>query len=339
MSIDAAILGGGAAGFFAAANLAPSNACFDPRILVQNYPRGGRALLGPFTRFQPRDTVEWFQAREVALKTEADGRIFPVSDSSSTIVDYLLDETRRLGVQVHTRSDVVSIEQTQGIYPFRIHLKNGRELRSRLLLISTGGERQGFRLAQSLGHTVVPPVPSLFTFHVSDARIEGLAGVSLDKTRLELADSGLVQTGPLLVTHWGLSGPAVLKLSAWGARILYEQNYHMNLSVNWLPEFYLDGLYSWLQSHKAQASKRRVSAQSSFGAIPLRLWQRLAAAAGISDDKIWADINKQALYRLAGELTQARFQIQGKGVFKEEFVSPCLPVFPKTYHPLNILTP
>jgi predicted Rossmann fold flavoprotein len=240
-----AIVGGGAAGIFAAITakqLSPeasvivleksavllskvrvsgggrcnvTHACFDPKQLVNNYPRGYRELLGPFHRFQPRDTIEWFESRSVALKIENDGRMFPVTDSSQTIIDCLLSEARELGVEIRLRSHLARISPLDSA--FQLHLAHDETLQCDRLMLATGSHAQGFQFAQSLGHTIATPVPSLFTFNIPTSPLHDLSGITLDEVELTLAEGEFTQRGPLLITHWGFSGPAALKLSAWAA--------------------------------------------------------------------------------------------------------------------------
>lgn len=249
------VLGGGAAGYFGAIACAETypgtritlleaarepltkvrisgggrcnvtHACFDAALLTQNYPRGGKALRGAFSRFQAKDTVEWFKAHGVELKTEADGRMFPITDDSETIARCLIKSAQQAGVQVQTGVFVQTVTREEG--RFLVHLKTGKTVTCDRLLLATGNNPRGYVIAQSLGHHIQPPVPSLFTFNISDPRIEDLAGVSVNHVhlRLQVGEKAFEQTGPLLITHWGMSGPAVLKLSAWGARALHEHRY------------------------------------------------------------------------------------------------------------------
>lgn len=304
-----------------------THACFDPAVLVNHYPRGSRALRGPFSQFQPRDTIAWFQQRGIALKTEADGRMFPTTDDSATIVDGLLGEVRRLGITLH-RSMAVT-----GIIPmgngredgFTVTVKGGPSWRCDRLLLATGSSNLGYRLAQALGHTLVPPVPSLFTFTVRDPELHALAGVSVEDVALTLPlDDGkpLKQRGPLLITHWGLSGPAILKLSAFGAVGLHRQRYRANLGVNWLPDFSQDQVRQTLLNLKQAQGKRLVISFSPFPALSRRLWlYLLQQRVGLDRDLTWANLSKGQLQALVTELTQGRYAIDGRGVFKDEFVT------------------
>jgi predicted Rossmann fold flavoprotein len=342
---SAVIVGGGAAGFFGAIACAEAcpqmqvtllearqplskvkisgggrcnvtHACFDPAALVQHYPRGGQALRGAFSRFQPQDTVEWFQKRGVRLKTEADGRMFPISDDSQTIVDCLAQAARQTGVQIHIGAAVQTLErQGEG---FALTLKSGQVLLADRLLLATGSSPQGYELARQLGHTIEPPVPSLFTFNISDAKLRALAGVATP-AQIQLPALQLSQTGPLLITHWGLSGPAVLKLSAWGARALHDQRYQTLLKVNWLlqpPEQSRQQLLAL----KQQQPQKTLASFSPFE-LPRRLWQYLVSRASIDPERRWAELSKKELQQLITELHQGQYELRGKGIFKEEFVT------------------
>ncbi|WP_341737354.1 NAD(P)/FAD-dependent oxidoreductase [Microcoleus sp. CAWBG640] len=367
-SLKITVVGGGAAGFFSAITCAKmypqarvtlleagrqllakvrisgggrcnaTHACFDPAILVQNYPRGGKALRGAFTRFQPRDTVEWFASHSVTLKTEADGRMFPVTDDSATIVNCLIRAAEDAGVQIRTGDAVVSVKQLtsdigEGPHSsasltdrgdtaprFEIELKSGEQLKCDRLLLATGSNPSGFKWAKDLGHTIEPPVPSLFTFNIYDSRIQDLAGVSVANAKVKLPGAKLEQTGPLLITHWGVSGPAVLKLSAWGARFLHDRHYRTPVLINWLPQYNPEVLRQQLLGVKSQLSHRLVVSSCPFP-IPRRLWERLTSAIGIDEPKRWADISNKTLDKLLQELVQGEYQITGKGAFKEEFVT------------------
>jgi hypothetical protein len=345
------VIGGGAAGFWGAIAAAQTNpklsitileashqlltkvrisgggrcnvthACFEPTLLVGHYPRGSKALRGAFTRFQPQDTVQWFQAHGVRLKTEADGRIFPTTDNSQTIIACLLRTAKQLGIAIHTGMPVTTLTKAQ-TGGFAVGLKEGGRLECDRILLATGSHPGGYRLAQQLGHPLVSPVPSLFTFKIRDQRLEGLAGISVDPVHLHLstAEETFEQTGPLLVTHWGLSGPAVLKLSAWGARALHQSRYRGVLTVNWLPHRSEDDLRQTIVNTKGEGAKRAIANHCPVE-IPQRLWQRLLVAAQIPSQQRWADFSKQNLRHLLLELSQGQFQITGKGVFKEEFVT------------------
>ncbi len=349
------VIGGGAAGFFGAIACAESNPslkvtlieagrkplakvrisgggrcnvthhCFDPSRLVENYPRGGRALRGAFTRFQPKDTVQWYQKRGVELKTEADGRMFPVTDDSETIIKCLMQSADRAGVDLRTGMGVKSVKQFFDLDDksyFQVELKNERVLQCDRLLIATGSNPLGYRWAKNLGHKIESSVPSLFTFNIRDPRLKDLAGISVSnaQVRLGAGKNKLEQNGALLITHWGLSGPAILKLSAWGARFLHELKYASNLYVNWLPEYNQETLkQEFIKVKKAHSRKKIVNYCPVE--LPKRLWQSFIDYAAIKSDKVWSEISKKEMNNLVGEIVQGQYEIKGKGVFKDEFVT------------------
>jgi len=350
LPLQIVVVGGGAAGFFAAISAATTNpkakvilleasrqplakvrisgggrcnvthACFDPGLLVQNYPRGAKPLRGAFSRFQPKDTIAWFKTHGVHLKTEADGRMFPTTDNSETIVDCLMQTSQASGVQLRIGTPVVGVRRE---IQFGIALKSGETLECDRLLLATGSSPMGYKIAQQLGHTIERPVPSLFTFSIADQQVRELAGVSVPNVRLRLSVSGktqLEQTGSLLITHWGFSGPGVLKLSAWGARILHDSHYQATLVVNWLPDFNQEQVRQKLLEVKAAAAKRPIALHRGVD-LPHRLWQYIISRADIGNETRWAEISKPALNKLVTELSQGQYTIQGKGVFKEEFVT------------------
>ncbi len=345
------VIGGGAAGFFGAIACAEANPdaqvtlleaapeplskvrisgggrcnvthhCFDPAVLMQHYPRGGKALRGAFTRFQPEDTVAWYRRRGVRLKVEADGRMFPVTDDSATVIDCLMGEVRRTGVKLRTRAMVTRVALMED--RLTVTLRSQEVLTCDRLLLATGSSPQGHRIAAALGHTIVPPVPSLFTFNVHDAALRALAGVAVDPVDLKLKFPGakpLTQTGPLLITHWGLSGPAVLKLSAWGARQLHEARYQGTLQVNWLPNLAFDELRARLQRTRDQVPKRVISNYCPVD-LPKRLWRYWLEQAGVDEALTWSHLPKQALNQILELIHRGAFPINGKGVFKDEFVT------------------
>jgi predicted Rossmann fold flavoprotein len=309
-----------------------THACFEPRELVKAYPRGGRELLGAFHRWQPRDTVAWFAAHDVETKTEADGRMFPATDDSATIVDCLLRAAHTAGVRLVTG---VGVRQVTASSPeggggagrrdgprFTVTLTNGDRAGCDRLLLATGGNRSsaGFSIAQALGHTIEPLVPSLFTFHIDDPRLAELAGISVDNVVAVVRGTRLRQSGPLLVTHWGLSGPVILKLSAWGARELAAVDYRFRLGVNFVPNHTRESVVPALTALRRQHPRRHVGTWCPFS-VPLRLWERLILAAGISPATPWTSVGNAALGALADQLTAAEFRVTGKSLFKEEFVT------------------
>ena len=316
-----------------------THACFDPARLVSYYPRGGAALRGPFSRFQPRDTVNWFEQRGVQLKTEADGRMFPVTDTSSTIANCLEEAGRQAGLVVWNQASLLDIERSpqfeeQGarflVRVRRDALEREQVLAAHSVLFATGSEALCQGLIRRFGHTIEPPVPSLFTFKITDPRIIDLAGLAVTDTnlRLEELDSPAKvpvpsQSGPLLITHWGLSGPAALKLSAWGARWLFEHDYQAELIVNWLPPLSVDNVVEELRKYRDLPgnNRKKPGAHPVFEKIPIRLWKRLTEAAGIEEFQNWADISKLGMRLLAEELTCGHFRIEAKGIFKDEFVT------------------
>ncbi len=296
-----------------------THACFDPIQLIGNYPRGAKALRGAFSRFQPQDTVRWFQTHGVPLKTEADGRMFPKTNDSETIIACLQRTANQLGIQVRTGMSVTRIKHED---QFTVRCKSRERLNCDRVLLATGSHPLGYRLAQQLGHTLVPPVPSLFTFKIKDPRLQGLAGIAVDPVHLQLSidNHKFDQSGPLLVTHWGLSGPAVLKLSAWGARAFHQSRYQGELTVNWVPALSHEQLRQKLREAKTSVAKRAIANHCPVE-LPQRLWQKLIAAAGIPPQQRWADLSKQQLRSLLQELIQGKFQVLEKGVFKDEFVT------------------
>jgi predicted Rossmann fold flavoprotein len=297
-----------------------THACYDPAILVQHYPRGGKALRGAFSQFQAKDTVEWFADRHIQLKTEPDGRMFPITDHSETIANCLIEQAHDAGVNLCVGAGVKSVEKKDDT--FKIELRSGEVLLADRLILATGSSPQGYEFAQSLGHTVEAPVPSLFTFNVKDDRLEELPGVAVDpvRLRLQVGDTKLEQTGALLVTHWGLSGPAVLKLSAWGARSLHQHQYQATLTINWLPQQNPEALRQQLLAVKSQLPQRAI-ASSCPVILPRRLWERLINDVGIQKQTRWAELSNKTLNLLIQELTQGQYKVNGKGVFKEEFVT------------------
>ncbi len=345
-NFDIIIVGGGAAGFFTAINIVEKNpklkvailergsevlskvrvsgggrcnvthACFEPNELVKFYPRGEKELRGPFHLFCSGDTVEWFSNHGVQLKIEEDGRMFPVSNSSQTIIDCFLKTTQKLGITVLTGQSVQSIFKKDNFW--KIETQNENYIAEKLIL-ATGSNPKIWEMLQSFGHAIVNPVPSLFTFNIKDPRIKELPGVSTQVT-MKVKDTKLTSTGPLLITHWGMSGPAILKLSAWGARILFEKNYQFIIFVNWLNGIGADDAGKILKDLKKEHAKKVVSKKSPFD-FPNRLWESLVLASSILEETKWTDLTKVQLQKLADQLTNSSFQVNGKSTFKEEFVT------------------
>lgn len=344
------VIGGGAAGFFAAIACAEANpaarvsiyeatshplakvrvsgggrcntthACPEPRELVKRYPRGGRELLGPFHRFGPRETIAWFAERGVELKTESDGRMFPITDDSGTIVDCLRRAADRAGVKLYLPVGVRSVARKADGFEATFTDNSAGEFDR--VLVATGGNKgsAGHAIAAALGHAIEPPVPSLFTFHIDDPRIRGLEGLSVPAAGTSIPGTKFKEAGPLLVTHWGLSGPAVLKLSAWGARELAERGYKFTLVVSWAdgrsPAQALDAL----SAARAANPRKQVGTWNPF-ALPSRLWERLIAAAGLSSETTWSNVSNNLMQALANQVGAAEFQVAGKSLNKDEFVT------------------
>jgi len=349
-----AIVGGGAAGFFAAIACAEAvaetcpveivvlekgtefltkvrisgggrcnvtHACFEPRLLAANYPRGERTLIGAFSRFQPADTVAWFAAHGVKLKTEADGRMFPVTDSSETVIECLLRAARASGVELALQKGVNRVTRRSG-GGFDLTLSTGDTLGCDRLLLASGGCRtgDGASLAASLGHAIEPPVPSLFTFRVESAWLRELAGLSVEDVEASVPERGLRERGPLLATHWGVSGPVILRLSAWGARVLHGLNYRFPLEIDWLPGRSREAVAAELAARRDAQPSVLVN-RAPLRPIPLRLWEALTAAAGVAPATRWAQLPKAAKHSLAGQLKGTRLEVTGKATNKAEFVT------------------
>lgn len=345
-NFDIIIVGGGAAGFFTAINIVEKNpklkvailergaevlqkvrisgggrcnvthACFIPNELVKNYPRGEKELRGPFHQFCSGDTLEWFEKHGVELKIEDDGRMFPVSNSSQTIIECFLTATQKLGIEVLTGQSVQSIFKKDALW--KVETQNENYIAEKLIL-ATGSNPKVWEMLQTYGHAIVSPVPSLFTFNIKDSRIKELPGVAAQVT-VKVKDTKLSSTGPLLITHWGMSGPAVLKLSAWGARILHDKNYQFTIFVNWLNDVETNEAEKILKDLKQEHAKKAVSKKSHFD-FPNRLWESLVLASGIEGETKWADLSKVQLQNLSNQLTNGTFQVNGKSTFKEEFVT------------------
>ncbi len=350
MERHVAIVGGGAAGFMGAITCAEAGSrarvtlieatreplakvrisgggrcnvttgCTDPAELIQYYPRGGTELRGLLTRFGPKQTRTWFEARGGALKTERDGRIFPVSDQSDTIVQCLREGARRAGVHLVTGQRVRSIRRlNDGAF----EIAHPTPHRYDRILLATGGAHAGHTMAALLGHAIVDPVPSLFTFKVQDPRLTDLAGISVDLVTLAMEIEGSrprKTEGPLLMTHWGLSGPAVLQLSSHAARELAGSGYRARLRINWLPGFKTGQIADRLRARRDEAGTRKVAGDTCLP-LPARLWSRLVHAAGIAEETTWANLTRGQSTALLQQFTASEFQIQGRGVFKDEFVT------------------
>jgi len=351
MGLKIGVIGGGAAGFFGAIAAATAakdgevvllegthrpltkvrisgggrcnvtHNCFDPAVLASHYPRGSKELRAAFARFQAKDTVAWFAERGVALKAEADGRMFPVTNSSQTIIDCLLEAAESAGVGLcqGVLVKAVTYNREDG---FIVQTREGA-LRFDRLLVATGSAPIGHKIAASFGHQIEPAVPSLFTFKIADPRLKDLPGVSFPEAALtlQLPDETLRQTGPLLITHWGLSGPAVLKLSAWGAPALHRHNYQGRLLVNFQAQMSRPQLLSTFESFKSQFPRQQLRRASPLPGVSKRFWQMLVDHCGARPELVWAECSKGLMADLAGQLNAGVYEVSGKGEFKEEFVT------------------
>ncbi|BCY27551.1 NAD(P)/FAD-dependent oxidoreductase [Flavobacterium okayamense] len=343
---DIIIIGGGAAGFFSAINIADKNpdfkiailergkevlskvkvsgggrcnvthACFIPNDLAKFYPRGEKELRGPFHQFCSGDTIEWFDKRGVELKIEEDGRMFPISDSSQTIIDCFLNEVKKQKIDVLTNQSVKSLFKSDEFWKIET---NSDVFACQKIVIATGSSTKIWDFLSELGHSIVSPVPSLFTFNIKDERINNLMGVSANAT-VKVKGTNLKASGPLLITHWGMSGPAILRLSAWGARELFGLNYQFTIQVNWLKDFNFEEALEELNSIKLENAKKQVDKFCPFD-FPKRLWESLLTASSVQLTTKWADLSKKQLTTLSEQLTNGQFQVNGKSTFKEEFVT------------------
>lgn len=341
------IIGGGAAGFFTAINLKENNpnldvtilekgkdvlqkvkisgggrcnvthACFEPKELVKFYPRGEKELLGPFHQFMTGDTFEWFDNKGVPLKIESDNRVFPEANTSQAIIDCFQKAVDNLNIKVLTNHGVTSVYQQEENWV--INTKN-EEFIADYVVIAAGSSKKVWDLCKTLNHTIIEPVPSLFTFNIKDKRIIDLGGIAVPNAEVKLVGTNLENSGPLLITHWGLSGPAILKLSAFGARILADKNYQYNVEVNWLGQDF-DNVLDELSQLKKSQPKKQVSLKSPFADIPRRLWERFVPASEIKPTQNWADLSNKQLHNLATQLTKGLFNANGRTTFKDEFVT------------------
>lgn len=347
-SFSTIVVGGGAAGFFAALaakeafpeqkvlvlekNLSllakvrvsgggrcnVTHACFNPKVLVQYYPRGSKELLGPFHTFNPKNTVDWFESKGIFLKTELDGRMFPKSDSSQTIIDCFLNEAHRLGVEVRTKQKIDNIVKSNK--NFLIELKDGEKLSAQKLIVTTGSAPWGHALAEQFGHHIEKPVPSLFTFNSPTSPLKELSGVSIEEVRIQIKDSPHAYTGPLLITHFGFSGPAILKLSAWAARLLNEKKYKFEIVINWLNNMKLEDAYMKVKTLKQSLPSKTLFSQNLFY-LPKKLWKTFLARLKIDEQARLNDISQKQIQSIANMLCFDTFEIEGKTTHKDEFVT------------------
>jgi predicted Rossmann fold flavoprotein len=345
---DVIVIGGGAAGFFGAINTANLNPdlrililekstkllskvrvsgggrcnvthhCFEPTPLSKHYPRGQKELKKLFYQFNAADTVAWFEARGVKLKTEADGRMFPISNNSQTIIDCFLHEAEKYNIEIKTGCEVTRITKTTNHFEVRTV---DQIFHSNKILIAVGGynKLEGYHWLANLNHTIVNPIPSLFTFNEPAQNFTSLMGVSVPSAEVKIASTKFSQRGPVLITHWGLSGPAVIKLSAWAAVELHQLNYTFTALVNWTDESELT-VRETLMQLKNNHSRKNITGNALFD-LPKRLWEFLADKAGIASEKIWAEASHKEINRLIEFLTATPFSIKGKTTFKEEFVT------------------
>jgi predicted Rossmann fold flavoprotein len=348
-NMEVVVVGGGAAGFFAAVNCALhfkhvrvtlleksskllskvrisgggrcniTHHCFNNKDLSRSYPRGEHALRAAFNKFAVRDTIQWFESRGVKLKAEEDGRMFPVTDSSETVIGCLMREAAKAGVNIRTNAEVIRIVKEND--HFVLQMREGKIVCDKLM-IATGGNPKdsSYNWLRELGHTIEPPVPSLFTFNIPGSSITKLMGVSVENARVKIAATKLEQSGPLLVTHWGLSGPAVLKLSAWGARTLHETGYSFIALVNWIPDHNDGSLRDFIQELRQTQASRAIASKCPF-ALPRRLWEYLVDKSEISENMRWADLPRKNQNILINNLVNDEYKVSGKTTFKEEFVT------------------
>lgn len=344
------VVGGGAAGFFCAVNAAAQNpgleviileksnkllskvkvsgggrcnvthACFSISNMIKRYPRGQAFLKKAFHHFFTNDTIAWFKERGVVLKTEADGRMFPVTDSSQTIIDCLVKEANKYGVEIRMNKDVKSIDADEG--KWNLLMKDNSILTSNFICIASGGypKLMQYDWMQKAGHRIESPVPSLFTFNMPGNAITALMGVSVENAVVKISGSKLSESGPLLITHWGMSGPAVLKLSAWGAHELAKCNYNFSILVNWLPDYNENTLRDKIQKIRFELAPQKIVNRNPF-LLPGRLWEYLLVQSGIHPDLRWADLPAKEQNRLIKNLCGQEHAVKGKTTFKEEFVT------------------
>jgi len=348
---EIAIIGGGAAGFFTAVNAARQNPqlvitifeksrevlskvrvsgggrcnvthhCFDPEMLSKHYPRGEKVLRWSFEQFQAKDTVEWFENRGVKLKAEEDGRMFPTTDDSQTIIDCLMSDARKYGVKIRAKTKVDAVvPEADGGFQLSIH-KGNPEYFDRVVVATGGYNREkAYGWLKTLGHSVHSPVPSLFTFNFREKTLSDLAGISVENAHVKIEELPFEEAGPVLITHWGLSGPAVLKISAWAARDLHDLEYRFHALVNWVHPLNEHETREELIKLRDKNARKTVSKQDQFS-FPNRLWDRFLELSGIKTDKRWADLSNKEIHDLTQTLFRSRYNIQGKTTYKEEFVT------------------
>lgn len=344
------VIGGGAAGFFCAVNaarLAPSlevilveksskllskvrvsgggrcnltHACFDISKMSKRYPRGSNFVKKSFHRFFTTDTIEWFRERGVESKQEEDGRMFPVTDSSQSIIDCLLREANKYRIEILMNREVKALHKLENLW--KIEFGNGNEIEADFVCIACGGfpKSSMFEWITNTGHSIEEPVPSLFTFNMPGNLITSLMGVAVNDAIVKVSGTKLQERGPVLITHWGLSGPAILKLSAWGARDLKDHNYDFKITINWLPEYHENSVREKLLEIKETNRLQFIQTRNYLG-LPQRLWQYFCNRSEISEQLKWADLPSAKLNRLSKILCADEMQVNGKTTFKEEFVT------------------
>lgn len=348
MNYNSIFIGGGAASFFAAIRLAElrpglkimivekgkevlqkvrisgggrcnlTNAISEPRELSAYYPRGGKTLIGPFTKFNSADTVAWFQDRGVKIKKEADGRMFPESNRSESILNCLISEAEKLNIEIRLHTNVLEIEVLESSW--QLHCADTL-FTCNQLFIGAGSSNRIWGILKNLDISVIDPVPSLFTFNIKDERLSDLPGIAIKDAEIKIPGSKLSERGPVLITHWGLSGPGILRLSAWGAIDLHEKQYQFDILINWLPKYSIDSLKKTIDTIRHTKGSTLPSGKSPFEEFPLRFWKKIIASAGIPEHTKWADLNKSQITSLLKAISESNFCVNGKSTFKEEFVT------------------
>ena len=346
-----AVIGGGAAGFFSAISVKThypnynvalfeksskilskvkisgggrcnvTNSTRDVSILTKAYPRGGKKLKNIFHQFGTVDTINWFENRGVPLKAESDGRVFPISNSSQSIIDCLVNECKKNNIKIELLKSVIGLSKAKSkwIIDFK---DNSYSIPFDSIIVASGGfpKLKGFDWLKIIGHKIINPIPSLFTFNMPSEPITSLSGISLKKVKIKILDTKIEISGPLLITHWGMSGPVILKASSFGARDLFEKKYFFELQVNWLLESNTEILFNKLEKYSILHSKKFLSKQNPFN-LPSRLWSFLIKKFILSDDKKWGELGKKSMRKFIEFLTKDIYKVSGKTTFKEEFVT------------------
>lgn len=294
-----------------------TNATFDVNELINNYPRGKKELLGPITKFNTKNTIEWFESKNVKLKTEEDGRVFPVSDSSQTIIDCFLKEAAKHKIILKTKTGVEDFYINDKHWV--VKLSNNEEIKCDALFVASGSSEKIWKILNKNGHTIIPPVPSLFTFNCSNKILKNLSGVSVQNVKLSIEKSKIKSEGALLITHRGLSGPAVLRLSSFAARILNENKYKFNLIINWTDKSE-EEINNKLIKQKNDNSKKQISTTTMFG-IPSRLWERIIDFSGVDMSLRWFELSNKQINKITSAVYSTKIFVEGKSTFKEEFVT------------------